>query len=238
MQNVNLLFKKECKINDRISVMIPTVGEIVDNEDTYYELVFALTAMPIDSMVQLDEIGIDYTTINEYELFLLLFPGLKDRDTSMVFGDLDLSKFEMGINEQNGNIVLVDSENDIVIDRAIHGQISSILRKIHNIEKDTRKPANEEARKFLLERARTKLRRKRNKPRESMLEPLIISMVNTEQFKYDFNGVRDMSIYQFNESVRQVIHKIDYEHRMSGVYAGTIDAKGLSQDDLNWLKHK
>ena len=56
--------------------------------------------------------------------------------------------------------------------------------------------------------------------------------MNTEQFKYDFEGVKNMSIYQFNESLRQVIKKNNYNNLMYGVYAGTIDTKGLSQEDM------
>lgn len=33
--------------------MIPTVGEVLENEDNYYSMVSMLTAMPIDMMVQL-----------------------------------------------------------------------------------------------------------------------------------------------------------------------------------------
>jgi hypothetical protein len=62
-------------------------------------------------------------------------------------------------------------------------------------------------------------------------------MVNTEQFKYDFEGTRELSIYQFNESVQQIIKKTDYDNRMYGVYAGTVNPKELSKDDLNWLIH-
>ncbi len=65
--------------------MIPTVGEVLENEDNYYSMVSMLTAMPIDMMVQLDDIGIDFTTINEWELFLLLFNSLKEQDTSLIF---------------------------------------------------------------------------------------------------------------------------------------------------------
>lgn len=50
--------------------------------------------------------------------------------------------------------------------------------------------------------------------------------------------ILELSIYQFNESVRQIIKKIDYDNKMYGVYAGTVSAKDLSQDDLNWLTHK
>lgn len=238
MPTQNFLYKKQIAINDSISIVVPTVGEIIDNEDAYYGLVSMLTAMPIDLLVQLDDAGIDFTTLNEWELFLLLFSGIKSQDTSQIFGELDLSKFKMAVNEQNGNIILLDDEHDIRIDRAIHAQIANVLRKIHHLEKNTRKPANEEAKKFMIERARVKQRRNRNREEDSQLETLIIAMVNTEQYKYDFESTRGLSIFQFNESVRQIINKVDYEHRMYGVYTGTINAKELSQDELNWLKHK
>lgn len=238
MPTQNFLYKKQIAINDSISIVVPTVGEIIDNEDAYYGLVSMLTAMPIDLLVQLDDAGIDFTTLNEWELFLLLFSGIKLQDTSQIFGELDLSKFKMAVNEQNGNIILLDDEHDIRIDRAIHAQIANVLRKIHHLEKNTRKPANEEAKKFMIERARAKQRRNRNRKEDSQLETLIIAMVNTEQYKYDFESTRGLSIFQFNESVRQIINKVDYEHRMYGVYTGTINAKELSQDELNWLKHK
>ena len=78
-------------------------------------------------------------------------------------------------------------------------------------------------------------KRHKDRKEDSQLESLIIAMVNTEQFKYDFEGTRELSIYQFNESVRQVIKKTDYDNRMYGIYTGTINPKELSQKDLNWL---
>ena len=238
MATLNLLYQREYAINDSIHLIIPSVGEIIDNEDDYYKIVTMLTAMPIDLMVQLDDAGIDFTEINEYELFLLMSTGLKTVDTSLVFKDLDFSKFDLALNQQNGTVVLRDSEHDIVIDRAIHNRIASVLRKIHHLEKNRRKPANEEAKSYMLRRAKEKMLRNKNRKQESQLESLIIAMVNTEQYKYDFEGTRELSIYQFNESVRQVIKKVDYDNRMYGVYAGTINVKELSQDDLNWLTHK
>lgn len=238
MSTRSFIYKRSFPINNSISVYVPSVGEIVDNEDEYYDLVGKLTAMPIDMLVQLDDAGIDFTEIDEYQLFLLMFNGLKNRDVHLVFGGLDLSKFNIGINEQNGNIVLIDEEHDIKIDRAIHGLIADTLRKIHHLEKNHRKPANDDAKKYMLERARKKMKRRMNRVEDSQLESLIIAMVNTEQFKYDFEGTRELSIYQFNESVRQIIKKVDYDNRMYGVYAGTVNAKDLNPDDLNWLIHK
>ena len=230
--------KQSKKGNKKINIIIPTVGDILDHEDDYYNLVSILTAMPVDLMVQLDDVGIDFTAINDYELFLRLFPIIKQQDTSLVFGDLDLSQFNLAVSEEKNSLVLLDTKTEIEIDRAVHSEIASVLRKIHHLEKNRKKPANQDAKDYMLERAREKLKRRRNRVEDSQLESLIVAMVNTEQYKYDFESTRGLSIYQFNESVRQIIKKVDYDNRMFGVYSGTISTKDLNKDDLNWLTHK
>ena len=237
-QTGSLLYKTEVPVTDRIILKIPTVGEIIDREDDYYAEVSMLTAMPADYMVQLDDLKINYDEINEYDLFFILFKSIQENDTGMVFKDLDLGKFEFAVNKESGQPVLYDETDDIVIDRVIHTKIADILRKMHRLEKNTKKPGNEEARQYLIERARKKARRARRSQRQSQLEQLITAMVNTEEFKYGYEGTRELTIYQFNESVRQIQHKVDYNNIMRGVYAGTVDPKSVGQDALNWLIHK
>lgn len=238
MTGTCLLYGRSIPITEQISLAVPTVGEILDHEDDYYALVSMLTAMPIDFMVQLDDIGVDFTTINEYELFLILFNTIREMDTKLIFGDLDLSRFELAKHIESGMPVVYDEIDNIVIDRVVHTKIANTLREIHHLEKDVRKPGNREAKEYLLERARKKLKRRKKRKERSQLQQLIVAMVNTEQFKYDFNGVRELTIYQFNESVRQIQHKIDYDNKMHGIYAGTVDPKKINQDELNWLIHK
>ena len=238
MPTLNLLYKHDYRINDRIDIVIPTVGEIIDREEEYYGLVSAFTAMPIDMMVLLDDAGIDFTTITDYDLFMMLFPQIKGSDTSLLFHDVDLSKCRAAMNPANETIVIIDENNQVIIDRAIHDKIAMFLRKIHFLEKNLRKPGNKEAQDYMLKQARKKAKRRKTRVEESQLERLIIAMVNTEQYKYGYEETRDLTIYQFNESVRQIIHKVDYDNRMHGIYAGTIDPKSISQDNLNWLTHK
>lgn len=235
MASVNLLYKDHYDINDKITIMIPTVRDVLNDEENYYSLVSILTATPMDFMILLDDAGIDYTEVSEYELFLMLFPSIRDMDTHLIFGDLDLRNFSLAVSKINNTTILLDSENDIVIDRAIQGQIAAALRAIHHLKKDTRRPGNEAAKKYLLERARTKAKRNKNKKFSSELEPMIVSLVNTEQYKYDYEGTKELSIYQFNVSVKQTIQKINYDSRMFGVYMGTVDASKLSDKDLDWM---
>lgn len=233
-----LLYANSYPVNEKISVVVPTVGQIIRDEDAYYSLISAVTATPSDFMVQLEDIGIDFASISSFELFLLLFPSLKTSDTSLVFGDLDLSKFEPSVNLQNKTAVLRDKENNIVIDRAIHDQICRILREINHLEKNNQKPANAEARRFMLERARLKQYRASRRQRQSQLEDLIIAMVNTEQYKYGYEGTLGLTIYQFHTSVRQIIRKISYDQTMIGYYAGTVNPDKIDRSKLNWLSSK
>lgn len=234
MAVVNLLYRDRVEINDYISVRIPKVKEILEHEEEYYRLVLALTAMPYDMMVQLDDLGIDFTEIDEYELFLLLFQGLQFEDTSLIFGDLDLTTFETAANHKNHTVIL-KNDDGIVIDRAIYSKISDTLRRIHHLEKTLKKPGNEEAKEYLLQRTRKKMARRKNRKTMSELESLITGMVNAAEYKYNYETTLDLSIYQFNQSVHQIMNKVDYDNRMRGVYAGTIDAKRLSEDELSWL---
>ena len=233
----HLLYERELKVNDDISIVIPTVREVLEQEEEYYGLVSLITATPYDMMVQLDDLGIDFREISDYELFLLSFEAIKSADTHLVFGDLDTTGFERMVNTHNGTLALTNKKTGLVIDMAIHYQICEALRAIHHLKKNIKHAGNVEAKDYLLERARKKLKRRRKKAEASQLESLIIALVNTEQFPYKFDEVLDLTIYQFNESVLQVVKKIDFDNRMHGIYAGTISAKNMSQDSLYWMVH-
>lgn len=238
MSTLNFLYKREYSVNERIHVIIPTVGDILENEDNYYGMVTAFTAMPIDLMVQLDDLGINFDEITDYDLFLLLFNGLKSSDSSLIFRDLEISEFNIVQDPETGDMFLKNAKDGYIIDRSMYNQISAVLRKMHHIEKNRRKPANDDAKKYMLQRAKEKQKRNKNRKSDSQIESLIVALVNAPEFKYDFESVLNLTIYQFNESVRQIIKRVDYNNRMFGIYSGTINPKEMSQDDLNWLIHK
>lgn len=238
MATLNLLYQNEYAVNDKIKVVIPTVGQVLDNEDEYFSMVTAFTAMPIDLMVQLDDMKIDFEQITDYDLFIILFNGLRLQNTSLILKDIDFSKFILDIDEEKQELFLIDPENNIKIDRSVYLQVSAVLRKIHNIKKNMRKPGNKDARDYMLKRAREKMKRAKNRKTESQTESLIVALVNAPEFKYDYQSVRDLTIYQFNKSLYQIVNRVDYNNRMVGIYTGNINPKDMSQDDLNWLTSK
>lgn len=234
----SILYADRIPINDFISVRIPTVGEVFDDEDNYYGLAYTITATPYDMMAQLDDVGIDFTTIDDWELFLLSFSTIRQSDTSLLFGDLDFTNFVPSVNVQNGTIILRDSDTGIEIDKLLHVKICEAIRKIHGWERTNKRPGNAEAKDYLLKKAHKAMRRRAREKQQSHIEDLIVSLVNTEQFSYTYETVRNISVYQFNRSVIQIVNKINYDNRMRGIYAGTLSAKELKPEDMLWLAHK
>ena len=226
----SLLNLSSVTIAPNLSVRIPTVGEILEDEDTYYSIVSSLTASPFQYMVQLDDLGIDYTTITDYELFKMLFPMYARSDLSMLFGDLDISDF-MVCQNRNQQEFIYSPGNHIEINEKVYNDLADTIRKINLLKKVTSKPGNESARKYLLEKERKKQQRNAKKKQDPYLEKLVIALVNTSEFPYDYDSCMDLSIYRFNQSFKQIQHKIMFDNTMIGVYAGTVDTSKLSNRD-------
>ena len=235
----SLLNATSVDIVPNLSIRIPTVGEILEDEDKYYEIVSSLTATPFQYMVQLDDIGIDYTQITDYQLFMMLFPMYAKSDLSLLFSDLDTSDFGIYINQQDNSQVIYSPNNNIIIDELIYNDLADTIRKINLFEKVKSKPGNESARKYLLEKERKKQKRNAKKPKEPYLEKLVIALVNTSEFPYNYETCMDLSIYKFNQSFKQIQQKITFDNTMIGVYAGTVDtSKMTNKDALSWISSK
>lgn len=237
MENKSLLRADKVYVTDKLYVRIPTVGEILDEEQKYFNIVNTLTAVPYQYMVQLDDVGIDFTMISEYELFLMLFMSYKNSDISLVFGDLDISDFT--ILECNNCKMLFSLKNDILIDEDIYNQLVVNIRNINNLEKFKYKIGNEEAKKYLLKKERKRLKKLSNKPYKKYLEKIVIALVNNKDFKYDYDSVMNLSYFRFNQSFNQIQTNINFDKTMLGIYSGTVDTTKLKDKScLSWIQTK
>ena len=226
-------------INENIRVRHPTMGEICEfGEQEYYGMATGLTCNPSAYKVALWDMGIDYTTLNDFDFFIMMSQSLPKEMTAPLLSDLDLSQLILGKNEETDEIVLcanINGEPKIIIDKAIYHLLTDYLRKIHGFEKKVEIPADEYTKKYLIERERKRIARQKKTPFKSMLRPLISSMVNQPGFKYNYQTVWDLPITVFNDSVNRIQKFLHYAQTMAGVYAGTVDLKQVNKEELNWL---
>ena len=235
VDDLKLYIGDEYVINDHVRILQPTILDIAKfGEREFFSVVHTITAIPSDMKSSLDDMGLDWVEVEDFELFMMLVQTLTPDKTSILFGDLDFSKLRPFKNNQNGDIVLADKETGVIIDKMIYLRIVSYLRKAFNITPKVEKPANKLTRKVLIEEDRKNKAIHHDKPFKSFLLPLI-SSVKVKQ-GYTKNYVLDMGYVEFMNDVArlQVINNAD--HLLSACYAGTIDMKKINKSELNWMK--
>ena len=239
MDSRSLLLQTQVDLAPGIAIRIPTVGEILQNERLYYQTTYSLTATPFQNMVQLDDLGIDFTTISEWQLFIQTFLAYAHSGDLLdyVFADLQTQGFGIYQDPQTAALYLSNPDTGVQIHESTYLQIVELIRKINLYEHITARPANETARQYLIEKERKRLKRLAKKPPEPYLEQMVIALVNTAEFPYDYESCMHLSIYAFNQSFNQIQHKINYDNTMIGIYAGTLNARDMKDKSaLSWIQ--
>lgn len=238
MPERSLLFKRSVNLVDDIELTVPTIAEINDlGEAEYFHAVSVFTAQPFQYMVQLDDIGIDYEDIDDFQLFVLLKQALTPEIIDFLFkGTLPLDKMVPAMDNQLGQLVLVNPDNYEQVFSALTLRIiADTMHTLHFTKRETHKPGNKFAKKYLIKKKRRELERQKDKEQKLVLEPLVVSLVNAPEFPYNYSTCGDLTVYQFFCSVQQIPKRIHYDNLMHGVYVGMIDTKEIKWNEVNWL---
>lgn len=231
-------------IKKGISIHQPTLNEICDyGERAYWNMIYTICSVPADMKWQLDELGIDYTKMSDWELFYnLLYRNITSKMTSIILGDLDLSQHKPIKNTETEEVSLrlIDGDGNIVAGSEF-GEYSyicltEILRKMHGLKRNDEVPANEITKQILIEDARDEFLRNRNKEWNSQLKNLVSTLINHEGFKFNHHNVWDMKINAFMDAVARVQRINNANLLMQSGYSGFgVDLKKINKEQLNWF---
>lgn len=190
MDKLSFLRGKDFYINDNIIIRNPTLGEIQEyGEEKFWQLVTTLNASSFDYRFQLDDVGLDYTEVEDFTVFCTIITSLPKEDTEILFGDLDFTKFNVVSSDGYDEILLYDADNDIRIDSIIYELIVKNIRDTYGLTRNYKVAGNKMARKFYMDEERKRLANEVDKEYESFLGDMISAMVNIEGFKYNYNTV-------------------------------------------------
>ena len=231
---------KDFVVSKHIILHQPTLNEICDyGERDYYSMIYNFTATPQSLKVQLWDMGIDYTEITPYQLFYqLLYRMYSQEKTSIIFGDLDFSKFKLMQRKDDESIFLyqeIDGES-VIIDEYTYNIIIDYLCKSHFIERDLKIPITKSAKMILIEDAREEMEMNKNKEYHSTLKNLVSAMINSEGFKYNHSQVWDMKINAFMDSVKRIGKIKNAQLLLQSGYSGFgVNLKEINNKQLDWL---
>lgn len=227
-------------VSEHIKIHQPSLSEICDyGEHEYFSMIYQLTATPQSMKVQLWDMGIDYTTITPYELFCnIIYKFYPQEKTAIIFGDLDLTKFQQMQREDDMSILLYQflGNESVIVNESTYNIIMDYLRQTHLIYKDEKMPANKTTKMILIEDAREEYEKNKNKEYHSQLKNMISAMINSEGFKYNHFEVWNMKINAFMDSVKRISKIKNSQLLLQSGYSGFgIDLKTINKKELDWL---
>lgn len=194
-----LYFGDDYVINDKIKLMQPTIGQIVDyGEASYFSMIHTLTAIPSDVksiLWDMPDGHIEWTQIEDFELFMMFSQSMTPDKTGIIFGDLDFSKLRPFRSKLNDEVVLADIESGVKIDKLIYMRMMTFLRKLHNITPKPEKAKGKRAKQAMIDEDRRNREYNKDKPFKSYLLPLISSVKVRQRYTRDY--VRNMGLFEF-----------------------------------------
>ena len=233
-----LYFGDDYVINDKIKLAQPTIGQIVDyGEGEYFSMIHTLTAIPSDvkSLLWDNPNGrIDWTQIEDFDLFSMFSQSMTPDKTGIIFGDLDFSKLRPYKHPHNDEVILADKESGVIIDKLIYIRMMTFLRKLHNITPKPEKAKGKRAKEAMIDEDRRNREFNKNKPFKSYLLPLISAVKVRQGYTKDY--VRNMGLYEFWDDLNRLQIMYNSDHLMQAAYAGTLDMKRIDKKELNWLR--
>lgn len=236
VDSLKMYFGDDFIINDKIVIHQPTIGEVADyGEQDYFNMAHTICTTPSDMKSQLWDMGIDWGSIKDFDLFVILARSFFQEKTKILLGDLDLSNMKVYPHPQNEDmVVLANKETGVIIDEYIYTKMVEYIRKMHGFTKNVERAKNKMTKKILIQEERDKIARNANKKFESYLLPLISSIQARTHYTKEY--IRNMGLCEFMDQVSRFQIIVSSDALLHGMYGGMIDTKKINKKELNWMR--
>lgn len=240
---LQMFFGEDYQVAEGIVISQPTIGEImIFGEDNFNQVLNPFVVNPTSLRVALWQQGKDWTEMSDYELFyqLILQLQLTPKETSMIFGDLDFSKFNLykRQNEVNGelveDIVLLNHEQKVLIDEEIYNHMSSYLRTMFNIFPKVEKAKGKTTKEWMIEG--DIMNSKSQTERKSNLLSMISFCLNHPGFKYKKSELKELGVVEFYDSVQRLLIYESTSSLMKGIYSGFVDTSKIDKKEFDFMR--
>ena len=240
---LQMYFGEDYQITDGIVISQPTIGDIMAfGEERFNQVLNPFVVNPTSLRVVLWQQGKDWTEMSDYELFYQLILQLQPttNETSILFGDLDFSKFNLykRQNEVDGemleDIVLLNHEQKVLIDEEIYNHMSSYLRTMFNIFPKVEKAKGKTTKQWMIEED---ILNSQTQPKQgSNLLPMISFCLNHPGFKYKKSELKNLGIVEFYDSVQRLLIYEYTSSLMKGIYSGFVDTSKIDKKEFDFMR--
>lgn len=242
MDELKVYFEQDVLLFDKVLLHQPTLKEIKEySEANYLNDVLKFCATPSDEKLFLYSMGIDYNTLEEFQMFCMFCETGILSGTSILFPKTDFSKFKTIIDNETDELMLFSQEYDMTISENEYLDMAKYIRKIHGLKKNSVKDGNEYTKKWRLQHELELLEQKAElgikDEFHSYLQPLISVAINSSGFDYNWFTIMDLPIHVFMDSIQRLQIMKNSDNLYNGIYSGNVAYKDIkNKEDLNYFK--
>lgn len=237
---LQMYYGLDYKINEQIIIKQPTIGQIIEvGEKKLYSSIMPFVSNPTSYRLQLWDMGVDWNTISDFDLFAMLMQGVSTEISQLIFGGIDFQDFnQYNKTLESGDVikVLYSPNQNIEIDEDTYIHIAEYLRMLFNIHPKVETTKGRTMKEWLIEEEREKLRLQKDEDPKSTLLPMISTYLNHPGTKYKKQELYNVGIYEFMDSIKRLQIYESTIALMHGMYSGMIDMKGMDQNALNFMR--
>ena len=231
------LLKGSTVIIDGIKIQPLTLEEIVEDIDLdeYYKL---LGILAIDKIRLKD---MPKEVLNEFETFDIFLSDQSLMTSLLAFFKTFLKHDDVFFMPESQNIEIRYEDNLARITRYNYDKITRILRKMYCVQfqkEDEYNPHNDKARELIekIKKKNAELARLKSKQGEDVNIISIISGVAWKSTNTNIFDVFNLTVFQLYDAFYRLEIVDNYNNTMTGLYAGTVDAKKTNMKQLTWAK--
>lgn len=229
-------------VRGTVTVKSPTIGDILGiGESRFYSTLSILVGNPTQFRLMLWEAGIDWCTISDFQMFILMYKQLDADVVNLLFDNIDFQNFEpyTRTNEDGTEeVFLYDESTDTEITELVYQYFHQYLQNVFNM-----KPEREVTRGRILKEAwirkdKIELKQKEKKGENSSFSfvPLISSYINHPATKYKLRELKDVGVAEFFDSLKRIQL---YEHAtavLKGMYSGFVNSKDIDPSTYDFMR--
>ena len=230
-----------------VTVLSPTIGDIISiGEKRFYQTLNIFICNTTQYRVLLWDLGIDWNTFSDFELFVMLSQQIDPEVSKLLFRDLDFSKFEPYMKklkeDEDPVLVMYDSEDDIEINYDVYNHFSQYIRTMFNTFPEEKITEHNTLKKWYIDKDKRELERKQKKAEKGEEEPsvsiqaLISSCINHPGFKHSLKDLKNVGVAEFYDSVKRLQVYEQSTSLMKGMYSGFIDGSKIKPNDYNFMR--
>lgn len=192
-------------INDKIYIEFPTVRQVMFDigEKQYWSVLFSLIATSSDIIAQLDEVGLDWEKVSDFEVFIRHFVFMPQEQIHIFLPTVNRDNYSIEENPESEELILHDNIDDIVLDKLIVEKIADYLRYAHGLKKNVIKAGNTYTHRDLIDDAKEELKKQKRRPKQqkSQLKAYISYLANV--YRCSPETIMEMRINYFFDAIKR-----------------------------------